>query len=124
VKLYTSVSAVISMSCVSGHKRLFTSYIISCYPWYHLCGRRLHYPIPIIEILRKRGRKIHLQLEYVMMVLMDYPSSSHRKLNCHTGHLRPDRMRPFSWPYCTSLFTMRLIKQTDKMRDCGSSSCL
>jgi hypothetical protein len=95
VKLYTSLSAVIGMSCVSDHKRLFTSYVVSYYPWHHLCGWRLHYPIPVIEILCTWGRKIHLQLEYVMMFLMDYPSSSHHKPIRHTGRLCPDRVLPF-----------------------------
>jgi hypothetical protein len=93
VKLYTSVPVVISMSCVSGHKRLFTSYVISCYSWYRLCGRRLHYPIPIIEILRTRGRKIHLHPKYVMMFFMNYPSSSHHKPNHRYGRLHPVGLR-------------------------------
>jgi hypothetical protein len=89
VHLYTSVSVVISISCVSGHKRLFTAYVLSCHPSHHLCGWHLHYPIPVIEILHTWGRKVHLQLEYVMMFLMDYHSSSHRKPNRHIGCLRP-----------------------------------
>jgi hypothetical protein len=36
-----------------------------------------------------------LQPKYVMMFLMDYPSSSHHKLNHRTRHLRPDRVLPF-----------------------------
>jgi hypothetical protein len=89
VHLYTSVSAVIiSISCVSGHKRLFTTYILSCQLSHHLCGRRLHYPIPVLEILRMRGRKIHLQRR-VMMFLLNYLSSSHCKPKLLTGHLCP-----------------------------------
>jgi hypothetical protein len=119
VKLYTNVSAAISMSCVSGHKSLFTSYIISCYPWYSLCGRRLHYPISVIEILRTQGRRIHLQPEYVMIFLVDYPSSSHHNPNCRTGHLcHVGSCAPvhhsFARPYRMSLFTTRLVKQTKR----------
>jgi hypothetical protein len=84
--LYTTVSVVISISCVSGHKILFTAYILSCHPSHHLCGRCLHYPIPVIEILHTWGRKVHLQC-CVLMFPVDYPSSDHRKPNHRTGHL-------------------------------------
>jgi hypothetical protein len=118
VNLYTSVSGVISISCVSGHKRLFTSYVISCYQWHHLCGRRLHYPIPFNEILHTRGRKIHLQPEYVIMFLVDYPSSSHQKnkplyltsASCQIMCTCSSPVHPFGWPYPMSLFITRLVK--------------
>jgi hypothetical protein len=87
VHLYTSVSVVIGISCVSGYKILFMAYILLCHPSHHLCGRRLHYPIPVIEILCTWGRKVHLQPEYVIMFLVDYPSCSHRKPNHRIGRL-------------------------------------
>jgi hypothetical protein len=103
VNLYTSVSGVISISCVSGHKRLFTSYVISCYQWHHLCGRRLHYPISFDEILHTWGRTIHLQPEYVIMFLVDYPSSSHKKTNRCSWPLRPVRScAPIHHPFARS----------------------
>jgi hypothetical protein len=61
------------------------------------------------------------------MFLVDYPSSSHHKLNHCTGHLRPIASRapvhlPFGWPSPTSLFTTCLVKRTDERRDCSSAS--
>jgi hypothetical protein len=45
-------------------------------------------PIQFVEILRTWERKVQFQC-HVMMFLVDYPSSSHRKLNHRTSHLRP-----------------------------------
>jgi hypothetical protein len=116
VNLYTSVSAVISISCVCDPKRLFTSYVISCYPWHRLCWQRLYYPIPVIEILRTWCRKIHLQPKYVMMFLVTtlHPVIINQTVCAHSS--------PFSRSYPMSLFTTHLIKQTDARRYCGSSS--
>jgi hypothetical protein len=64
------VSTVISVPCASSHKRLFTTDVLSCHRSHHLCGRHLHYPFPVIEIVHPRGRKVHLQ-HRIMMFTMD-----------------------------------------------------
>jgi hypothetical protein len=66
VKLYTSVSAV--LKDFSHHTSFPVTHGI-------VYGRCLHYHILAVEILHTLGRKIHLQPEYIMMFLVDYPSS-------------------------------------------------